>query len=63
MVREIVNKPFTAEKAYKEIYCLSTDSKPDGGVTGSLLLEVDTGKLYVWDEVTPTWVLMKTIKE
>lgn len=63
MVRILVDKPITADKAYREVYCLSTDSKPDGGVNGSFCLEVDSGKLYVWNETAAAWVLYKTIKE
>ena len=44
---------------YMEIAGLSTDSKPTSGlVTGSLFLEVDTGKVYAFDEVSSTWTQM-----
>ena len=57
MIRKIVEQPFTADKNYTEIACLSTDSKPTGGmVTGSLALEVDTGDVYAYDETSSgTW--------
>lgn len=57
MIRKIVEQPFTADKTYTEIACLSTDSKPTGGmVTGSLALEVDTGDVYAYDETSSgTW--------
>lgn len=64
MIRELVVKNFTDTTAYKEIYCVSTDTLPtEGLVTGSMALEVDTGKLYLFNEVTPAWVLIRTIKE
>ena len=40
----------------QEIVGLSTDTKPtDGLVTGSSFLEVDTGKLSLYDEVNEEW--------
>lgn len=39
-----------------QIACKSTDSKPTTDiVTGSLALEVDSGKIYAFDETGPTW--------
>ncbi len=36
--------------------CLSTDTKPTFSVTnGSRLLEMDTGKTYMFDEENATW--------
>lgn len=36
--------------------CLSTDTKPTVSVTnGSRLLEMDTGKTYIYDEENATW--------
>lgn len=36
---------------YQEIACLSTDTKPtDGIITGSILTEVDTGKVFFYNE-------------
>lgn len=50
-VRTLVDKVHTNDKCYVEISCLSTDTKPvDGIVTGSICLEVDTGKVYFFDE-------------
>jgi len=35
---------------------LSTDSKPTAGIaTGSSFLEVNTGKIFLFDEVGETW--------
>lgn len=45
-----------AEKEYLEINCLSTDTKPtDGMITGSKLVEIDTGKRFLFDEVSEDW--------
>ena len=39
-----------------QIACKSTDSKPTTGiVTGSLALEVDSGKIYAFDEASSEW--------
>ena len=57
MIRKIVENNFADGKAYVELACLSTDSKPTGGmITGSLALEVDTGDVYAYDETSDgTW--------
>jgi len=37
-------------KQYVEVACLSTDTKPVGDfLTGSTLIEVDKGKVYLYD--------------
>ena len=42
-----------------EAVCLSTDAKPtDGIATGSIILEADTGDMYVYDETGETWTKM-----
>lgn len=57
MVRIIVDRQFTDSLRYIEAAGLSTDSKPIGTiVTGSLFLEADTGKVFVYDETgAGTW--------
>lgn len=36
--------------------CLSSDSKPTTGIAnGSILMEMDTGKLYLFDEANSQW--------
>ena len=51
MVRKLVENKFDTEKSYVEIACTSTDTKPVSGiVTGSLALEVDTKKIYAFNE-------------
>lgn len=40
-----------------EAVCLSTDSKPtDGIANGSMCLEMDTGKIYAYNEAGTVWV-------
>ena len=37
--------------------CLSTDAKPTTGIAnGSLVLEMDTGKIYAFNETASTWI-------
>lgn len=52
MVRILVSNTYQSGKRYIEAAGLSTDSKPAGDdiITGSLFLEVDTMKLYAYDE-------------
>lgn len=40
-----------------DLYGTSSDSKPTAGYTnGSTFLEVDTGKIFLFNESTSTWV-------
>lgn len=39
----------------KEIYGLSTDTKPTGVPNGSIFVEMDTSKLYVFDADGTQW--------
>ena len=56
MVRKIVDKTFTGEKHYVELFGLSTDDKPTAGIiTGSKFTEVGTGIEYRFDEESRTW--------
>lgn len=41
---------------YEEVRCLSTDTKPTEGIhNGSTLIEIDTGKKFLFDEVASAW--------
>lgn len=42
-------------KGIVDIVCLSTDTKPTGLANGSICLEMDTGKFYVFDEENTEW--------
>ena len=60
MIRNIVERCFdqaqAGPKRYVEAAGLSTDAKPTAGlVTGSLFLEADTGRVYVYDEASGSW--------
>ena len=58
MVRILNQRVFEDGKLYIDGVCVSTDSKPtDGLVTGSVLIEADTGDVYMFyeDDTTPAW--------
>ena len=45
------------EKCLIEAACLSTDSKPtDGIANGSIVIEMNTGKIYMFNEAGSAWV-------
>lgn len=47
----------TRNKQIKEVACLSTDTKPTEGVAnGSILIEMNTGKIYMFDEAGAEWL-------
>lgn len=57
MVRITNETTYPANKRYIEAFGLSTDSKPTSGViTGSVFVEVDMGKAYLFNEASSTWV-------
>ena len=56
MVRTLVREPQLDDIHYIEAFGLSTDSKPTGVVTGSVFVEVDTGKAYFYSEDSESWV-------
>ena len=57
MIRVTKETGFTEGKKYIEAFGLSTDSKPTTGiVTGSVFVEVDTGKAFLFNETTSLWV-------
>ena len=59
MIRALVERAFTADKKYVELFGLSTDSKPTTGiVTGSVFVEVDTCKCFLFNEDASEWVEM-----
>ena len=56
MIRKMVDRYFDEETKYAEMFGLSTDTKPTSGlITGSLFVEVDTGKVYLFNEDASTW--------
>ena len=56
MIRTLVDRMFNEDDHYKEMFGLSTDTKPtDGLITGCKFTEVDTGDVYLFDEIAETW--------
>ena len=56
MVRIVTRKVMPDDNEYIEAFGLSTDSKPLGYATGSVFVEVNTGKVYLYDETSSgTW--------
>lgn len=39
----------------KEVYCLHGDTKPTTVPNGSICVEIDTGKIFLYDEANQTW--------
>lgn len=57
MIRITVETPFVPDKRYIEASGLSTDTKPTTGIiNGSIFCEVDTGKVYFFNEAGSAWV-------
>lgn len=51
MIRKLVDRYFSEDDKYVEMFGLSTDTKPKAGlITGSKFTEVDTGDVYLFDE-------------
>lgn len=51
-------------KNFLEISLDSTETKPTEMIAdGSVALETDTGKVYVFNEASSAWILYKTVKE
>lgn len=47
----------TGSKNRVEGECLSTDTKPTTGIAnGSILIEMDTGDIYMFNETAGAWV-------
>ena len=48
---------YAAGKVLVEAACTSTDTKPTTGIAnGSLCLEMDTGKIFAFNETASAWV-------
>lgn len=57
MVRILNERIIEGNKKYIEAAALSTDSKPTADlVTGSVLVTVDNGKCYLFNETAGAWV-------
>lgn len=55
-MRILTEQLFDDAKRYVVIYGLSTDTKPTGYVMGSVFVEVDTGKAFLYNETADAWV-------
>lgn len=47
---------YTNDKARVEGECLSTDTKPTTYANGSIVIEMDTGKVFMFDEAGVQWI-------
>ena len=57
MIRITEERVIEGNNKYIEAFGLSTDSKPTAGiVTGSVFVEVNTGKAYLFNEASGSWV-------
>jgi len=57
------DKAIVGGKHYCEIYCLSTDAKPNNLIAnGAFLCEIDTGKVYLFNEDAGAWVEQFTMQ-
>ena len=51
------NDNAASNKALIQAACLSTDSKPTAGIAnGSICIEMNTGKIFMFNEAASTWV-------
>lgn len=52
MIRRLVDRYFDEDTKYSEMFGLHDDPKPTSGlITGSKFTEVDTGDVYLYDEI------------
>jgi len=64
MLRWIIKRAYEGNKFYGEGFCDSNDDKPtDGPITGSLLIEADTGIVTLFNEATGAWTDQFTLQE
>ena len=57
MVRVLTERIIEGNKKYIEAAALSTDAKPTANIiTGSVLVTVDDGKGYLFNETAGEWV-------
>ena len=50
-----VNRRRLSGQIFNDVRCLSTDQKPLDVKNGSSLIEIDTGKRYLFDAASATW--------
>ncbi len=49
------NRRVLGGEVYNDVRCLSTDEKPTDVKNGSTLVEIDTGKGYLFDADSKAW--------
>ena len=54
-VQEYFSKTGDAQVFYVEGTCLAADTKPTNVANGSKMLEMDTGKIYLFDAQNSVW--------
>lgn len=56
MIRKLVDRYFSEDDKYSEMFGLSSDDKPtEALITGSKFTEIDTGIVYRFDEESEEW--------
>jgi hypothetical protein len=55
MIRILLDRAFDNERHYIHAVGLSTDTKPTDVKNGSTLVEIDTGKGYLFDADSKAW--------
>lgn len=56
-MRALVENKFSDNKKYVELYGTSSESKPTTGIVmGSVFVEVNTGKVFLFNEDASAWV-------
>ena len=59
MANNVVERPNDLQHRYIQWAGMSTESKPTSGIaTGSLALEIDTAKVYAFNESDSTWYVI-----
>ena len=57
MLTNLNTKFYSEDKILTESACLSTDTKPTEGIkNGSICIEMDTGKIYMFNEAGTEWL-------
>lgn len=51
------------ESSTQKFYGLSTDSKPTGCANGSVFIEMDTARLYIYNAATSSWTFVRSLDE
>ena len=55
-----IEKVYNSERSYVEGSCLSSDDKPTEVANGSMLMEMDTSTMYLYDEENELYYIENT---